>query len=136
MDQSKKSKKLTETLSLLNKYHSIHGVTLLSKDHKPLWRRFLDNWFIFSVAAYEVLFILGSSMHFSNNNHMERVACFICAVTLIVILLYEGLYLIRRNDILKLVDWCHLVETYQPLGLNKPKDWFLPQRNKVLKFIR
>lgn len=136
MDQSKKNTKLSETLAFLNKFHSIHGVTLLFKDQKPLWRRILDIWLLFSIATYEILIILGSSSRFSTNNRVGRVACRISAVSLIFIPLLESFYLVRRKDILKLVDWCHLVETYQPLVLYKPKDWFLPQRNNVLKFIR
>lgn len=130
------SGRFTELITALNNFHKNHGITLLSTEKKTKLELIRNGCFAFSVFGYEFLFILASTSKFSLNNNVERTIAVICAFAVVSIFVFELLYLVRRKEILELVDWCHWVETYQPTAFAKPDDWFQPQRKKVYDFIR
>lgn len=128
--------RFNELLSTINEFHKLHGITILINEKPSLQYRIWRAWLRIALICEIILFSIASSTWLSTNTTIERFIGLFLVIGVFHILAFEFLTLMRKKRFLKLVRWCHQVETYEPKTFVRPVDWFRPYRDRTTTLLK
>lgn len=136
MDSVQITPPLHDLLRTIHSFHRINDLTILFDDERSISHRIRVVFMRLCAVLQLILSFLASFSYFSNNNSICRLLNFTVFFGLNLLALLEFIVYYRRKKVLKLVEWCNWVETYQPTYLNKPEGWFNGYREKTRLMIK
>lgn len=119
-----------ELVSSLDRFHNRIGLSIFDKKPKSSTTKTFGFILKLGFATHMILLLMASSTKFSTNNRFERFLSIIYFCVLTIMASLQFLFWRKRDEVLKILDWCHWIENYEPQtpGFQKPKDWFKPKR--------
>lgn len=133
----KLNSKMHKLLTQMHFLHKIHGTTVLFKDKNSSWfYRLYKKFITVALLTFTAMFICGSFSLTSYNKNFQRLICQVGSVTCLQIISQESLFILQKQKVMSLVQWCNDIDVYKPRYCNKPNSWFDSTQTRILFLIR